>query len=108
MKKVLTILLLATVFACSKKADAPANEENTEEFRAPYDTIAVDSFSTGATLNNTIIKRDTLPRAKDTIKSVKKENAEKLVKTESDKKDKNPKLTETKTTSPKSDENQPQ
>lgn len=79
MKKLaLFFAVCAILIGCSKKAEDTRVQTDQSENVTPYDTIAIDSFSEGATPNNVIIKRDTLPKVvKDTAKATPKKGDEK-------------------------------
>lgn len=83
---ILTFFVLCT--ACSQKE--PANINADQEIKVHYDTVAIDSFSTGATSIDVVRKiRMSSQRYQDSIKeAVKVQKEEKRIKDELDKENK--------------------
>lgn len=91
MKNVFVFSLLLLIISCGKKEDDKDEvmvQENSEI--APYDTIAIDSFSTGAISANIALQiKISSQQYQDSLKDVlKKIEAEKLLRKEELEKDK--------------------
>lgn len=77
MKKFVFLLSLMVLSSCQKKVDQPEEVEEEMHTKAPYDTAAVDSFSSGATTVNIArqIKMSS-QRYQDSLKTVRKKMEE--------------------------------
>jgi hypothetical protein len=96
MKNVFVFSLLLLIISCGKKEDDKEVMVQENSAIAPYDTIAIDSFSTGAISANIALQiKISSQQYKDSLKDVlKKIEAEKLLKKEELEKDKATKIIE--------------
>lgn len=73
MKYLLPALVFISLISCRKKEQEHIIQADAQENFAPYDTVAIDSFSSGATPNNVILtRRDTLVPKLDSAKAIQK------------------------------------
>lgn len=83
MKYVIYCLLVLNLISCRKKEQETTVQNEALENRAPYDTIAIDSFSSGATPKNVVIvRKDSLVpvKVKDSAKLSAKKDDPKIIK----------------------------
>lgn len=66
------LILLTLLMACSKNNAEAEPAYSADELHAPYDTVAIDSFSAGATASNVVIRKDTFAtKPQDSLKKTK-------------------------------------
>lgn len=96
MKNIFVFSLLLLMISCGKKEVDKEVDVQENSAIAPYDTIAIDSFSTGATSANIARQiKISSQQYQDSLKDVlKKIEAEKLLKKEELEKDKATKIVE--------------